>query len=96
MLTFPVPYKKLSGAYGSLLSESTRLEHMVLDIRRYIEMLNSEPELCILPLEDLIKSALAALRAETHYVEVKVDLDLDPRCAFVELQIIQGQDSASP
>ena len=47
-------------------------------------MLNSEPELRILLLEDLIKSALAALRAETHYVEVKVDIDLDPRCAFVE------------
>ncbi|MCL4492679.1 MAG: protoglobin domain-containing protein, partial [Nitrospirae bacterium] len=64
------PESPLSGAYESLLSESTRLEHMVLDIRRYIEMLNSEPELRMLLLEDLIKSALAALRAETHYVEV--------------------------
>lgn len=68
----------LYNTYESLMAENLRLEHMVPDIIRYIEILNEEPQPDAVVLEECIRHALAILQAEKLYAHVKIDIDLDP------------------
>ncbi len=73
------PGDPLYSTYESLISENMRLERMVKDIKVYIEMLNTEPELHTLLLEELIISTLERLRLERDLRGVQINIDLDPR-----------------
>ena len=68
----------LYNTYESLMVENMRLEHMVPDIRRYIEILNDETQLDAIVLEECIRNALAILQTEKQFAHVKIDIDLDP------------------
>ncbi len=73
----------LYNTYESLMVENTRLEHMVPDIIRYIEILNEETQFGSVVLEECIGNALAILQTEKHYANVKIDVDLDPAFPIV-------------
>ncbi len=68
----------LYNTYESLMVENMRLEHMVPDIIRYIEILNEEPQPDSVVLEECIRNALAILQTEKQHAHVKIDIDLDP------------------
>ncbi|MGO9016417.1 MAG: ATP-binding protein [Dissulfurispiraceae bacterium] len=68
----------LYNTYESLMVENMRLEHMVPDIIRYIDILNEEPQPDAVVLEECIRNALAILQAEKQYAHVKIDIELDP------------------
>ena len=68
----------LYNTYESLMSENMRLEHMVHDIIRFIEILNEDTQLDTIVVEESIRNTLAILQTEKQCANVKIDIDLDP------------------
>ena len=61
------------GVYESLLSENSRLEHMVTDIKTYFEMFQEDAVFGILELEPLIRKTLERLGLNSKFAHVKCE-----------------------
>ena len=67
------------GVYESLLSENSRLEHMVTDIKMYFEMFQEDAEFRTLELEPLIKKALESLTGNNRFAGISLEIALSPQ-----------------
>jgi len=67
------------GVYESLLSENSRLEHMVTDIKMYFEMFQEDADFRTLELEPLIKKALESLTGNNRFAGISLEIALSPQ-----------------
>jgi len=67
------------GVYESLLSENSRLEHMVTDIKMYFEMFQEDAVLRTLELEPLIKKAVESLTGNNRFAGISLEVSLSPQ-----------------
>ncbi len=66
------------NTYESLISESSSLEHMIIDLRTYIDMSQQEPEISKILLKELIGSALERLQVKERLKDIQMDVHLYP------------------
>lgn len=71
------------GVYESLLSENSRLEHMVTDIKTYFEMFQEDAVFGILELEPLIRKTLERLGLNGKFAHVKCETAISPAAASI-------------
>lgn len=64
--------------YDSLISESSSCEHMVIDLRTYIDMSQQEPEISKILLKELIGSAFEKLQVKERWKDIQMDVQLYP------------------
>ena len=67
------------GVYESLLSENSRLEHMVTDIKMYFEMFQEDAVFRTLELEPLIKKAVESLTGNNRFAGISLEVSLSPQ-----------------
>ena len=67
------------GVYESLLSENSRLEHMVTDIKMYFEMFQEDAVFRTLELEPLIKKAVESLTGNNRFADISLEVSLSPQ-----------------
>jgi signal transduction histidine kinase len=67
------------GVYESLLSENSRLEHMVTDIKMYFEMFQEDAVFSTLELEPLIKKAVESLTGNNRFAGISLETALSPQ-----------------
>ena len=67
------------GVYESLLSENSRLEHMVTDIKMYFEMFQEDADFRTLELEPLIKKAVESLTGNNRFAGISLEVSLSPQ-----------------
>jgi signal transduction histidine kinase len=66
------------GIYDSLLSENSRLERMVADVKMYFEMFQEEPDFRSLSLVRLIDAARETLQRNGFRKDIKLEVSLSP------------------
>lgn len=69
--------------YDSLISESFSCENMVLDIKKFFEVFQREPEIEEIPIEGLIKETLGRLRFKDPESKTRIDINLSSEAPLV-------------
>lgn len=67
----------LFDTYATVMSENLRLEHIVTDIKQYIETLNTDPEFHLIRIDELLADVLDRLSTEGRCDGTTLDLSLD-------------------
>ncbi len=78
------PGSRLYKVCETIMEETKRLDHMLIDTGIYSEVFQSEPEYYEIDLEILISKSLEKLRTIGFPENVKIDIDLDPRFRRVQ------------
>lgn len=74
----------LFDTYATVMSENLRLEHIVTDIKQYIETLNTDPQFHIIRLDELLADVLDRLGTEGRSSEAAIEISFDQAHPFVK------------
>ncbi|MDH4233202.1 MAG: ATP-binding protein, partial [Nitrospirota bacterium] len=64
--------------FDSLIEQNKKLERIMLDIRKYTQLFEDEPNIRPFSVEELISHVLERLRAENGLANIRIDVNADP------------------
>ena len=74
-------YEKI--LFDSLIEQNKKLERIMLDIKKYTQLFEDEPNYRPFPVKELISLVLEKLRAQNGLENIRIDLHIDPGIPFV-------------
>jgi signal transduction histidine kinase len=84
---FRPDYEKV--LFESLIEQNRKLERIMLDIKKYTQLFEEEPNYRPFPVKELISLVLEKLRAENGLENIRIDMDVDPGIPFVNADSTQ-------
>ena len=68
--------------FDSLIEQNKKLEKIILDIRKYTQLFEEEPNFQPFSVEELISLVLEKLRREKSLENIRIDMQIDPAIPF--------------
>lgn len=73
-----------SYAYDTILEENKKIEQIIKDAEKYLELFDEDPQFKIVPIVDLMNTILEKLLLETSIENLKIDIQADSSLPYVK------------
>jgi PAS domain S-box-containing protein len=73
-----------SSVYDTVLEENSKIEHLLRDAKKYLELFEEDPQVTVIHVGDFMSASLEALLLERSIKNLKIDIQIDCSLPYIK------------